>query len=344
MNDVVGYPDRDNPVIAWKLEVDPPRRSGSYQSTSGLKLLDVYNNYALSPTVIWHHNDVHNDPGEVVAVSRGAAMANPNLGKDEVNLPLSLAELRDLPRLALSKYFRRKLDTSWSEGRGHSQTNSVVESEFGWAPMLRDVQNLFLLPAAVERRLKQLENMRRFPDRKISRTRTAWTGDSTTFYRTGQSANYEYRYSTTRDYRVTSRWRPQSIVKNIGDVEMAELAQRLALGLTPQSFFTSAWDILPWSWCIDWFINLGDLISLSNNAIACHSNPTVCTAVTRTVIDVKVIPNATTERFTNRPGQYVHKSWSRTIYPVLGLGLSLPILSTEQTLILSSLSYNFGSP
>lgn len=67
----------------------------------------------------------------------------------------------------------------------------------------------------------------------------------------------------------TARWRipPGAPVPH----ELADLstrrrkAFRMTFGLTHAEFMSTLWELIPWSWMVDWFTNFGEIISLSNN-------------------------------------------------------------------------------
>jgi hypothetical protein len=123
----------------------------------------------------------------------------------------------------------------------------------------------------------------------------------------------------------------------LGDPESARLlAKRIALGLTLDA--SVAWELLPWSWLIDWFSNVGDYISSSRSLIPVRPNlPAICTT-TRTVqlfCNTNNAANIQHGKFqftrTRITKQRVRAS---SVYP----SADLPLLSGRQVGILLSLA------
>lgn len=335
MTDTVGPRTVDNACIASKLQYRPPCVNGSYDSFS---IRYVFENFTETPGLLnLQHLHVSGDIGFSGAATRGAAMANPSLGKDQLSIPVSLIELRELPQMVLSKATAKRIGGG-KYRRGDRPTNSVAESEFGWAPIISDIKGLFSFPDLVEKEIARLNKIRSYPNSRVSRTRTI--SIDTAYSSWSQGSTWDYKKETTVDYKVTSRWRPRDHIKNMSDPEMAEMARKLVLSLTPQSFIRQAWDILPWSWLIDWFSDFGDYLSLTDNSVAYLAGPTLITRKAKTTVRVKRKPGSYNSKVTYRDGLYHHTDWERAVNPFLTPNFHVPLLTTRQTLILSSIAFN----
>jgi len=208
-----------------------------------------------------------------------------------------LLELRDLPRIpfggALGKRGRNGRFPSVSiypfneiPGRLLSRLtdfrslgSEYLNVVFGWKPFVSDLRKMYNLWQTVDKRMAQLvrENGKSINRRATLEEDTStdfatdsypgawrwipggfslasnsgtstWTGQRTTKTKVWYSANYRY------------------YIPDIGSSQWDRRA-RLALfgGLpTPELL----WEVLPWSWLVDWFSNVGDVISnLSVNAV-----------------------------------------------------------------------------
>lgn len=329
MNDIVGNPFGDNAANSQYITRSGGTVSGDcyYGSSKQFKRrYEEYPYYSFWPTI--SHLALPNEPSPLDAAVTGSAMGNPS--KPSISLAVSIAELRELPSLVLKKHRR-------------GQTNSVVESEFGWAPMISDITKLFEFPDLMESRLKTLSLLKK--EGQIRRRRTVWDetlttiGPQTTF-KVFQIGRLEGRTSvtTTGTCSVTSRWKANSDISNIGDTEMASYARQLVLGMSPQMLISSGWDLLPWSWCIDWFSNFGDFLSLTNNTVAYPSGPACVSYVTDTV--QKDLLNVRPSWASVSAACSRRREWQRFITAAAFPSFRLPVLTGRQTLILSSIAFN----
>lgn len=147
---------------------------------------------------------------------------------------------------------------------------------------------------------------------------------------------------TEGECRVTCYWEASDEIKNIGDVEMAEQARILVLGLSPQMIIQHAWDLLPWSWLADWFSNFGDFLSLQNNTVASRSKEACVTYHTTSFLMLEEESNSTSG-LTFQPYFSSLTTWQRHVTGALLFpSFNLPVLTGRQTLILASIAFNNG--
>jgi hypothetical protein len=62
---------------------------------------------------------------------------------------------------------------------------------------------------------------------------------------------------------------PDSELPNLSDDEIGKLARRLETGFTSFGALETAWELLPWSWFVDWFSNVGEILAATNNTVGC---------------------------------------------------------------------------
>lgn len=136
-----------------------------------------------------------------------------------------------------------------------------------------------------------------------------------------------------------------------GEVEESNLALRLnltlhALGLSPEDFSLQlAWNLTPFSWLVDWFVNIGDLfanlrafqtagLQMTYGYITAHQ---VRTVSWNSSFDVFNTSNVHRAHYSQ--GQiYVEKYVRRIRATPFGFGLKLADLSANQKLILAALA------
>jgi hypothetical protein len=208
------------------------------------------------------------------AAVTAAARSNPS--RPAVNLPLAVAELKDLPQTvkSIGDLIRS------SKGRGRSGMDipyklgsANLTWSFGIAPLISDVKRLFLFQKAVDNKIKELRNLR---DKGGIRRRVKLHSDQTSTTQTG--INFESNmWSALNAVRTTTflidqwatiRWRPNDLTSLPRDeAELRSKAARLVLGLEADSLYTTAWNLVPWSWMTDWFVNVGDYLEAQNHSV-----------------------------------------------------------------------------
>lgn len=126
--------------------------------------------------------------------------------------------------------------------------DTYLEFHFGWQPLVADVSQAladigrFRFPAVpVRGRAKATYN----------RTSATVLGG----YDAPITHTHSYVETSTYEVRYKGMLRP----RNLGSDGRLSLAQ--SLQLTPDKWLPTAWDLLPYSWMSDYFVNIGDIIS-----------------------------------------------------------------------------------
>jgi len=205
-------------------------------------------------------------------------------------------ELHQLPRIPLLLH-RRLSDI---RDLSKATADQYLNIEFGWKPFVRDVIGVYELQQRLQSVLNKLRHdnglkIRRRSKKKVTNSDPVvviegsmsrpfgWLGDVSKggadilneFFVGGPlgplvseyiGGQCDYRYTTVRS---TTTWQCgtwQYYVPDIGSDRWTERAKSALFGtnLTP----SLAWELIPWSWLIDWFSNVGDIISnMSENAV-----------------------------------------------------------------------------
>jgi len=137
--------------------------------------------------------------------------------------------------------------------------DTYLEFHFGWQPLAADAASLITDFAR-----------KRYAKYPISaKASTHSTGSTRTLTISGCVSAFSNRlthtYVETSTYKV--RYKGGVRVRNLGANGQISLAQ--SLQLTPDRWLPTAWDLLPYSWMADYFINIGDVIdSLSSSLFA----------------------------------------------------------------------------
>jgi len=126
--------------------------------------------------------------------------------------------------------------------------DTYLEFHFGWQPLVADVA-------------KGIADCGRFrfpviPVRASAKSRWKVTGAT-------EHASYDFwPVGVSRWYRDTSTYslRYKGAVRVKGLMPSGQLSWAQSLQLTPDKWLPTAWDLLPYSWMADYFINIGEII------------------------------------------------------------------------------------
>jgi hypothetical protein len=183
-----------------------------------------------------------------------------------------IGELKDLPSLPHLLEFQSKLKFFRSLGRNY------LNIEFGWKPFVRDLQKYFSSLANYQKILAQLARDNGRPvrrhgqidvDNQVTETSSEgyFTVPSWPSYLYGpQPQKRVIRTTLTTRYWFSGQFRYYIPLGNTPqDIRKREiLLRQFVFGAagTPSDIY----ELIPWSWLIDWVSNLGDVISNVSDA------------------------------------------------------------------------------
>lgn len=294
-------------------------------------------------------------------------------GNPTSSLGQFLVELRDIPRLPSTLY--QELPRFRSLG---SEYLNVV---FGWLPFVSDVRKMYRTYRKLDKLLAQIRRdngkfirRKRIVEKSFSRSvvsegsLTVPWGDLSDLSIGGSSyltaplhvCGYfgPYMYNLypipvgSCDYRISRSSSTYAYysgafryyIPDLGDSEWTHRATRALFGdnLTPELL----WEVLPWSWLIDWFTNVGDIISnYSSNAV---DNETLDSSFVMATVEETLVVEVTPTWlgwFDNYPSGHENLTYSekstvklREVASPFGFGISYDSLSTYQKGILAALA------
>jgi hypothetical protein len=246
---------------------------------------------------------------------------------------------------------------SYFKALGHEYLNVV----FGWEPFVRDLRKLYRLWQTIDRRLAQIirEN-----GKGIRRRATVLTDRSENV--TGAFFNLPfihvggnpgtiaqgttlYKVTTTVNTHVWFAGKFQYYIPDVGSSEWTGRAKQALFGAKPTP--SLLWNVLPWSWLIDWFSNVGDCVNNLNSGwaenLTCKYSFIMKRTVTDTKAEAKVFMNPSPKGFlANNWGQvdctfvstsHVDEKARQGGGNPFGLNVQLPSLSAKQLGILAAL-------
>lgn len=182
-------------------------------------------------------------------------LAGTNPFRYEVSVPVMIAELMEagsLLKLAANNFVSLA---------GSAYLNEV----FGWAPLQADIRSLHKITSAVESRIRDFNALlEKGGIRRLKNLANGGSGKSPTTVTLMSSVLGTFTGRATESFRTkvwgTVRWVPD----RLEPVEIQGLANfnealRVALDLGPPDLST-IWEATPWSWLIDYFVNVGDVL------------------------------------------------------------------------------------
>ena len=227
----------------------------------------TYGGYGLTGSFSGHVNPATPEPSDTESLTTALARSNPD--KPNIDLPVFIYELKDIPEIF--EYYAKIGAKEFKDRPIKEVAGLYLQHEYGVKAFFRDLLKMLDFQKATEQRFRSLQNLR---DRSYGLTRrsTVWED-----YADGQ-ANYFASYltplyqesnlviawrETRRRKWVSTRWAPSEDFKHLSDDDLKTLTFRIVYGLNLS--FATLWEAMPWSWLIDWFTNVGDYASLHRN-------------------------------------------------------------------------------
>ena len=207
--------------------------------------------------------------------------------KPTADLGVFLAELRELPRMlkTTSDAFRK----SWLAKGGQSSRKATRKAadnwlnyQFGWLPFINDLQKLYDTTKNID---KQLRFLRKNNGKWLHRggdvlnresSEVVLEDDQYTGHNPQLDTTFYNSYTKTGSKRVTKHitehvWFEAAMKFYIPDInspvgKLKALSNIYGLRHAP----SIVWNVIPWSWLVDWCSNAGDIID--NLSLAAQNN------------------------------------------------------------------------
>jgi len=152
-----------------------------------------------------------------------------------------------------------------------------------------------------------------------------------------------------RESWVTARWAPTFFTNWLLPVDPDDIvgaAMRLASGMTSVGLFAAWWELLPWSWLVDWWANIGRYLAVYGNSFALRLS-SLCYMQTDRSTRYWMLSSAPSWITFTGPGDWVSTE-VKTRIPLLGYMATplpfppvLPVLSNRQAGILGGIAEQF---
>jgi hypothetical protein len=206
-------------------------------------------------------------------------------GNPVAGLGQFLVELRSLPTLPFSGAFKKgKLPLrvpiqhvpGMLKGRLAQFRNlgsEYLNVQFGWLPFVKDVQQMYNLWHTIDKRMAQIVRENGKYIRRKATVKNETTSDQSTqefglayvnvrgappnYFGGDQRTVYNVRSKTTERVWFSGSFR--YYIPDVGSSLWDKRARAALFGVLPTPELL--WNVLPWSWLVDWFSNVGDVVS-----------------------------------------------------------------------------------
>lgn len=280
-------------------------------------------------------------PSESSDAARLQASTNPS--RSYVNIPTFLGELKDYPRM-VRDVGRALLNLGSGKkpigpGVGNNAGHWYLGFQFGWAPLISDLNKLWTFQTAVDKRVDELNRLYSaggLKRRMQLRDGTVQYESNTQFIESAFNTDLLFKIERITQAKRwgTIRWTPTSLPKYRTSKEQRDLAFKLIHGLNVNSLTETAWELLPWSWMIDWFGGVQNYLAAYNNAVPATAGPCNIMTTTNTTLVCRRVDNVP---MTGGSCNSTLLTKARKVtFP--SINTSLPFLSGNQLSILGALA------
>ncbi len=187
-------------------------------------------------------------------------VAGTNPSRPLVTIPELIEDLVDLPK-QIKGLGDILVNTRKRLGTPKGLAGEYLGVQFGWRPLIDDLEKLLNLQSYVIKRNKELnqlysgKGLRRrlkFVDDTVTTAIVSTTSVSTSVI------THACSLSIKRDTWGTIRWRPTTPPPyHPDDASQNAFTRRLLIGATPEGLAKGLWAVIPWTWLIGWFTNFG---------------------------------------------------------------------------------------
>lgn len=285
------------------------------------------------------HLDVATPDSRILA---SEVLKRTNPSRTSVDAVVSLLELRELPGLvkdgynfAMNRLFKHIPRSVYRKLKIGAKVNLLVQ--FGLLPIYSDVTKLAQFQSLVDGRVREFE---RLQTRGLRRTiplgtfNESHTVNQATIQSQGVRLKADLHKITEVELRGHIRWYvTRNFYESDSELRAKAASSVLNRSLDPQAIY----ELIPWSWLIDYFSNLGDFVSLTRNHV--NARHDLVRIMTKTTTTLKSSNHTTSNsgRVTLTPFKNKRVTKNRRAVNA-GLTAQAEFLTTQQMSILGSLS------
>lgn len=199
------------------------------------------------------------------------AVARSNPSRPVVTVPEMAQNIVQLPKLLRDTWKVLRHPGTLFSPKGVA--NNFLMVKFGWKPMIEDILKLLDAKKEIEKRsqlLNRLYSGKGLRRRITLGTDTLVKASSSDLALSGPSSKIRLHHTQTcvKSSWATVRWKPlKPPLYRPGDSGYTAYVRNLVLGFTPEGLAHGLWKIIPWTWLIGWFTNIGDYLMAFSNTV-----------------------------------------------------------------------------
>jgi hypothetical protein len=267
-------------------------------------------------------------------------VAGTNPSRPVIGIPMWAQNIAQLPKMLKSLGDLIRSPGNVLKPKGFA--GEYLGIQFGWLPLIDDLKKLLDFQSYVLKRNKELAQLY---SGKGLRRRLKFNDDTVTTAITGSFAIYptgrcdaKSSFTARRRNWGTIHWYPTTPPQyHPDDHSWNSLANRLVLGATPEGLAKGLWDVLPWTWLIGWFTNLGKYtLAHSWTVPASHSSGCLMQEAVGTWTAGDATLTAATGKIYHY-GQLTRSYKTRTVSSTVTVGVNMPYLDMFRLSILGAL-------
>lgn len=359
-DDVVGNRTGVNPFSSVRDFTVVPVLNGKYLDPVNGNLLREFRNYPVDGAISPISTLTQFPLPTLVELNQLAweALAKSSPVTPLVSVPTFLAELKDAPGLVdelfstsrdlvnLLKHFR--LLPSALRYWGYRLLRRLASGHltYRWAikPLISDLFKLLSFAKHVTKRVKLLKALRKD---KFIRTKVSMGSESRHVGQTSSIIHSDGDVWTlwktsnfTSKMWFSAQWNT-TMYTDIPELDPAiyKLAENLVYGKTGHEALAALWEITPWSWLVDWFVGVGDVIAATNNTLRLTSTRCCLMRTTTSETSYKLRQAGTWSTLSGMPYAQQTRKERFLASPTLPLAPTfLPLITSSKWSILASLT------
>lgn len=284
-----------------------------------------------------------------------STLAASNPSRPYVSVPNFVYELKDLPemirdigriKLYAKRYYYRKSPNGYRTVLTSKDiANHYLSGIMGWSPLFSDIRKMLNIQAQVDRKTYELDRL--FNHHKgLHRTirSNSWkfvlSSETTELIETSLGVNVSCKVfkTTTAEMWGSVRWFSTVILpRKHSSSELHKQAMNLVLGLNLNP--KAVWDAFPWTWFVDWFLDVGTYLQAYTNVI--DVIPSLPCVMTHIRTEAHYTRNDSLTWLRGGDGVRIHETKLRSIQSGTP-SASMPFLTARQLSTLASLAVQRG--
>jgi hypothetical protein len=256
-NDSHGSPVVDSTFSSIQYAGSIPSISGQIEPTFSVSVdRVVYDAFTMTalPSVLTSMTPIGAPSGWLLDLVAGT-----NPSRPVVNIPELVEDIVDLPKAI--KGLGDLILNPASKMNPKGFAGEYLGVQFGWLPLIEDLTKLLDFQSYAIKRNKELNQLY---SGKGLRRRLKFSDDTTVTAVSGQTSistsliTLQSSVTVKRETWGTIHWYPTTPPSyHPSDTDLNRLSTRLVLGATPEAMANGLWKVIPWTWMIGWFTNLG---------------------------------------------------------------------------------------